>query len=184
MEFELWANLGWREGLWAVSALLAVYVLVIFLRMRRLRQERALAFPLTPVATQSAVAAYAAVQEAPPAVALSETKEPLGAPEFQFPWNEPPCEVAVNDETLRRLESELTQLRKEVGGLRAEVLLLREALQRAPGKTGVAQQISPQYSEAVQLAGHGRAAGEISQQCGISRAEAELVVALVKNRAN
>ena len=44
--------------------------------------------------------------------------------------------------------------------------------------------IAPQYSDAMQMALQHHDAATISQQCGISRAEAELVVALVRNRDN
>ena len=48
----------------------------------------------------------------------------------------------------------------------------------------LAQMIAPQYSDAMQMALQHHDAATISQQCGISRAEAELVVALVRNRDN
>lgn len=58
------------------------------------------------------------------------------------------------------LEVEIDQLRKEVGGLRAEILMLRETVQRAavkpvpekPRQPSVTELIAPQYSEAMQLA--------------------------------
>ncbi len=51
-------------------------------------------------------------------------------------------------------------------------------------RISVAQLIAPQYSEAMQLALKDVDAASISQQCGITRAEAELVAALVRNRDN
>ena len=39
MDFEALAGLGWREGLIAIIALLAVYVVVAFLRIRRLKRD-------------------------------------------------------------------------------------------------------------------------------------------------
>ena len=74
------------------------------------------------------------------------------------------------------------QLRKEVGGLRAEVLVLREEQRREIKQVQVTQNVSPLYSDAMQMAMQGHDAATVSQHCGISRAEAELVVSLVRNR--
>jgi hypothetical protein len=73
-------------------------------------------------------------------------------------------------------------LRDEVGALRAELSAVREALERELSQPQVAQNISPIYSDAMQMAMQGHDAMTISQHCGIARAEAELVVALVRNR--
>ena len=191
MEFDFLANLGWREGLVAVVGLLAVYVVFIFLRMHGLRQEelRARTTPLTFTAS-SAVAAYGAEQTVP-SVEEGKVQAPgdLGTPDFPFPWNEPPADTP-QEQRLARLEMDVEQLRKEVGSLRAEVLVLREALQRSATpaiketKPSAAELIAPQYSEAMQLARKRVNPVDISQQCGITRAEAELVAALVRNNDN
>lgn len=202
MDFVFPANLNLRDALIALVALLAFYLLVAFLRMRRLKREKAVA--ASPVVAQTAVAAYAAVQEpalkaepeAPEPVAGRREPEPLAAPsDAAFPWNEAPDETPLKRQ-ISLLESEVAQLRREVGGLRAEVLVLREAQQRAQEVAAldvpevesveeavdVATTVSPLYSEAMQYALQGYDAAAISQNCGISRAEAELVVALVRNR--
>jgi phage shock protein A len=101
--------------------------------------------------------------------------------EVPFPWNEPPPEIP-GKQAIEHLEREVAQLRKEVGALRAELLVLREERQNERAKPDVTQTISPFYSEAMQMAGHGADAVSISQNCGISRAEAELVLALVRNQ--
>lgn len=178
MDFDGLANLSWREALIAIIVLLALYVLVVYFRFRRLKREKAdLALP-SAAATQSAVAAYAAVQEP----VLSAEPEPLAAPsEAAFPWNEPPPEVP-GQKKIEALEREINQLRKEVGGLRAEVLLLREERRREVTQSQVTQNVSPLYSDAMQMAMQGHDAASIAQHCGISRAESELVVALVRNR--
>ena len=62
MDFEALAGLGWREGLIAIIALLALYVVVAFLRIRRLKRD-ALPLAVDRFAAQSATAAYAAMQE-------------------------------------------------------------------------------------------------------------------------
>ena len=177
MDFVGLANLGWREALIAMVALLVLYVLVVYFRMRRLKREKANGGGPSRASAQSAVAAYAAVQEP---MLLTEP-EPLAAPsEAAFPWNEPPG--TPGQQKIDALEREIGQLRKEVGGLRAEVLVLREERRREITQAQVTQNVSPLYSDAMQMAMQGHDAATISQQCGIARAESELVVALVRNR--
>lgn len=177
MNFVGLADFGWREALIAIIVLLVLYVLVVFSRMRRLKREKENSS--APLATNArlAVDAYAAVQEP----LLSAEPEPLAAPsEAAFPWNEPPG--TPGQQKIDALEREIGQLRKEVGGLRAEVLVLREERRREVTKAQVTQNASPLYSDAMQMAMQGHDAATISQHCGISRAESELVVALVRNR--
>jgi len=177
MDFGGLANLSWREALIAAIVLLLLYVVVVYLRMRRLKRAKAEA-DVPPVRdAKLAVAAYAAVQEP----VLTPEPVPLAEPsDAAFPWNEPPGTPA--EQKIETLERDINQLRKEVGGLRAEVLVLREALQRESAQVQVTQNASPLYSDAMQMAMQGHDAATISQHCGISRAESELVVALVRNR--
>ena len=201
MNFDLPINLSLREALIALVALLALYVIVAFWRIRRLKRRKVAEMPSLPLAAQSAVAAYAAVQEpelktdSEPIIAEPDRREPvpLAAPsDAAFPWNEPPGSTPLHRQ-VSLLERELAQLRKEVGGLRAEVLILREEQRRVadvaepavPDEDPVEEvtsNVSPLYNEAMQFALQGHDAATISQTCGISRAEAELVVALVRNR--
>jgi len=204
MDFAFPINLSLRDALIALVVLLALYLIVAFLRIRRLKRQKAVEIQPPTMAVQSAVAAYAAVQEPElktvpePAKPDPERREPepLAAPsDAAFPWNEPPGETALLRQ-VALLESEVAQLRKEVGGLRAEVLMLREAQQHAldvaaadvpeeavvEDAVEVTSNVSPLYNEAMQFALQGLDAAAISQSCGISRAEAELVVALVRNR--
>jgi hypothetical protein len=189
MEIEVLTNLSWREGLIAIVVLLVVYLLVVFLRFNRLRREKSAASLPNTVALNSAIAAYSAVQKPETSVVADDSaareKEAIAAtqPPFEFPWNEAPP-PAVGQEQVDALEREVNQLRKEVGGLRAEILILREEQRREPEKTPVTQSVSPLYSDAMQMAIQGQDAASISHYCGISRAEAELVVALVRNRDN
>lgn len=183
MNLDVLANLTWREALIALVALLALYVIVVFWRWWRLRQARPQPAELSPALASSAISAYAAEQSAPTAAAASEP-ELLSAPSASaFPWNEPPDEIP-GQYRIEVLEREVTQLRKEVGGLRAEVLVLREQQQREHEQAQAQQHVSPLYSDAMQMAMQGHDATTISQHCGIARAEAELVVALVRNRNN
>lgn len=190
MDFDVLAIFGWREALVAVIAILALYVFVVFLRIRRLkRANQGSAIP-DPLVARAAVAAYTEVLE-------TEAKEvpdspdtspavpvPLAEPsEAAFPWNEPPPEIP-GQKLIEALEREIAQLRDEVGSLHAEVQALREEQQRELTQSQAIQHVSPLYSDAMQLAIQGQDATGISQHCGISRAEAELVVALVRNREN
>jgi len=68
------------------------------------------------------------------------------------------------------LVREIGDLRKQVARLQGEV----DKLQAAP-----AGSVSP-YNLAIQMARQGAAAGEVASGCGISRGEAELIVALYR----
>jgi hypothetical protein len=172
---ETLANLTWRETLIAVIAMLVLYVLVVFFRMQRLKRAKEVVRVAESAAALSAVAAYAAEQapELPP--------EPPARVEPEFAWNEPPPEIP-GQQMIDALERNVSILRGEVGTLRAELSQMREALQRELSHTRVTQNVSPIYGDAMQMAMQGHDATTISQHCGIARAEAELVVALVRNR--
>lgn len=191
MDFEALGNLSWREALIAIIALLVLYLVLAFLRIRRLKRDPAIDELPAPRPTHPALAAYASEQapEMPdlPSPSNSPTDSPrlpeaLAVPsEISFPWNEPPPEIP-GQQLIEALERELAQLRKEVEALRAEMRLLREAQQRDLAHSQVAQNASPLYNDAMQMAMQGIDAASIAQHCGIARAEAELVVALVRNR--
>lgn len=188
MDFEALGNMGWREALIAIIALLGLYLVLAFLRIRRLKREPVFDEAPAPLSTQPALAAYASGQtpEIPgppnPPTDSPTLPEALAAPaESSFPWNEPPPEIP-GQQLIEALERELAQLRKEVEVLRAEMLLLREAQRRDLAHSQVAQNASPLYNDAMQMAVQGIDPASIARHCGISRAEAELVAALVRNR--
>ncbi len=191
MDFEALGNLSWREALIAIIVLLVLYLVLAFIRIRRLKHEPAIDEVSASLSTHPALAAYAS-EQAPdfPASSIStdsptnssKLPEALAVPsEISFPWNEPPPEIP-DRQLIEALERELAQLRKEVGVLRSEMLLLREAQRRELARSEVAQNASPLYNDAMQMAMQGIDAASIAQHCGISRAEAELVAALVRNR--
>ena len=183
MDFDVLAYLSWREVLVAVVVLLVLYILFAFLRISRLKNEKLRVQEVSLHAAQSAAAAYAAVQEPEASdAARSLASEPQKPPKTEaFPWNEPPAEPPGLHQ-IETLEQDVAQLRREIGGLRAEVQALRDEQRRELTKVQVAQNASPFYSEAMQLAMQGQDATDISLLCGISRGEAELVVALARNR--
>ena len=188
MNFESFFNSGWRLGLAAVIVALLLYVIVVFWRMYRLRHKQLEAAD-APMAfmTNTALASYQSMAAPlPPEV---DPAPALGTPEFQFPWNEPP-EPHPEQDRIEDLERKFVRLSKELGALRDECAQLRTLLQkheetRQHEETRLvspAKGIAPQYSDAMQMALRDYDAGTISQQCDISRAEAELVLALARNR--
>jgi hypothetical protein len=169
MDFDVLTNLNWRDALIVTVALLAVYVLVVFLRMRHLKHEK----EVVSAVAQSAVAAYAAERE--PERPTERRSEP------EFPWNEPPPEIP-GQQMIDRLECEIMHLRSEVGHLRAELSDARDEFRRELTQDRSVQNVAPVYSEAMQMAMQGHDALTISEHCGVARAEAELVVTLVRSR--
>lgn len=196
MDLEFLGTLGWREALVAIVALLTLYILYILLRINRLRREVPPGHDITSEAAGGAVRAYSVVQESEAqahAVDISTaghqaslTPGPAFPTEEQtFPWNEPPRTSSglLSQPRIEVLEQELAQLRRELGALRSEIQTLRDVQRREPDDAQAAPNPSPFYSEAMRLAVQGREPSDISVLCGISRAEADLVVALVRNKA-
>ena len=72
---------------------------------------------------------------------------------------------------LEALTGELGSLREQVAGLTSDV----NAVRRAPQSSG-------QYREAVEMAERGLDAASVADSCGISRGEADLIVALYRAR--
>jgi len=74
-------------------------------------------------------------------------------------------------ERLDALAAELATLREHVNGVATDLNVVR----RAPQSSG-------QYREAVEMAEQGLDAAAVADSCGISRAEADLIVALYRSR--
>lgn len=176
MNFEDLA-IGWREALIGVVALLVLYVVVVFLRLRRLKQPPAAA----PVSSSTAVAGE-------PPIGVNDPTAPVELPGFVepgFPWNEPPEPVpppSAEELRLQAAEAEISRLRDEMAVLRAELASLRDDLKLKVERVQAAQHVAPIYGDAMQMAVAGYDAAAIAERCGVARAEAELVVALVRNR--
>ena len=204
MDLELLGSLGWREALIAIIVLLVAYIIVIFLRMRRLQGElRGAAVP--PLAVQSALAAYGGIQEAESAaevaaelpvaaagsaapvvpetpVAEAELPSLVESARPAFAWNEPPPEIP-GQALIDALQRDVYQLRCELDELRGNLQTAREDFRHQLAQfSGSPPAATPLYNDAMQMAAQGQDAGTIARHCGIARAEADLVVALVRNR--
>lgn len=77
------------------------------------------------------------------------------------------------------MRGEMDALRE---ALRGELASLRDELRQEINMTRASQTVSPIYGDAVQMATLGHDAATIAERCGIARAEAELVVALVQSQ--
>ena len=66
--------------------------------------------------------------------------------------------------------------------VRGELAALREEVKLKVERVQAAQHVAPVYGDAMQMAVAGYDAAAIAERCGVARAEAELVVALIRNR--
>lgn len=96
-------------------------------------------------------------------------------------WRESPRAVA-DARYLEAVEREVAQLRDELTAVRGEFAALRDELRHQVAQVRASQSASPLYSDAMQMAARGCDAGQIAERCGLSRAEADLVVALAQKR--
>lgn len=81
------------------------------------------------------------------------------------------AEADAKGRELQSLELDLTMLHEQVAKLQAEVEQLKTQ-----------QVVVTPYTHAIQMAQQGLDAGELSASCGISRGEAELIIALHRNQ--
>ena len=79
---------------------------------------------------------------------------------------------AARDRELQALEAEVSGLYLRVDKLQEEVAQLKN------GQTGTSAAAVRPYSDAVKMAGEGMDADQLAASCGISRAEAELIIAV------
>ncbi len=176
MSSEVLAYLTWRELLSAVVVLLLVYILLRLLKPRwSLWREKTKQQSHDPWERQNSRISNP-VQPGVKAVASVEKPYP--------PYDQGRGDGAPNFRELKVLRQELVQLRGEIEKLKLEMRALREAksLDTATTvRTTAAQDMSPYYGEAMHMALDGKGADSISRQCGISRAEADLVVSMAKS---
>lgn len=133
--------------------------------------------------------ALAGVWESPMEPRLGAFLDPLDDVRAEPARPEPPLTVVPNATatvtpssdfsaqlTQKTLENEIRQLREQLAESRKEIQRLSDEVQRV----GAAQKVSPLYNEAMAMAVRGVDAAGVAGRCGISIAEAELVVALSK----
>lgn len=156
-----------REAVLLLIVLLAFYIGRVLWRMRHI------AAPPERTAQQASAPA--------PAAALSAMAEETAQP-VRVEAPNPVAGVASGPE-LAHMEREISLLREEVDILRSELAALRNDMQHDLAQVRVAQNVSPLYGDAMQMAVAGHSAEMIAERCGIARAEAELVVALTQSQA-
>lgn len=154
---------GWRGAVLLAVVLVAIYLMVSLLGLARLRRRRRRA----PAGPAPAVVPEAAVPTEPE---LSDTvaaaRPPAVTPEPDFAFAaELSAQLAKTE-----LEAEVRQLKIELAALRQELAELK-----------VSRRVSPLYAEAAALAQRGFDARGVAEECGISVAEAELVLAMSRD---
>jgi hypothetical protein len=163
--------LGIREGVIVLITLVAIYMAVVLLRMRRLRNRRRQA-EMPPLSATDRHEKQSEPQMAPAVAKVTEEPEA---------WENVPSGLA--DGVLRQgLEQEILQLREEVDAIRGELSALRQDMLHELAHMRATQTVSPIYGDAMQMAAAGYEPAVIAERCGIARAEAELVVALAKSQ--
>lgn len=168
-------TLGMREAVIALITLVAIYMAVVLLRMRRLRNSRAAA-PEPPAAPSPGETG--AVPEPDPAPLAAEE---MGDIRIADAWAQaarmPVAEIPGED-----LAHEVSRLRDELDAMRGELAALRQDMLQEMAHLRATQSVSPIYGDAMQMAAAGYEPAVIAERCGIARAEAELVVALAKSQ--
>ena len=160
-----------RYAIICAVAVIAVYMLVSLLRLSQIRRrkpsipaiERALKFDADGIYTLRRGAPPKEIEDAPPL-----TRRPVQEAE-----SADASESSQFGEQLFRssVEAELERMRNEVSGLKDTIAQLKAA-----------RRVSPQYNEAMALAQRGMDKQNIAEECGISIGEAELVLALSRNK--
>ena len=157
MEF---LGFDWRDGVLLLAVAAAVYLLVMVLRLAALRRRPAAAARNPPAAEAPAQPAWPDRWDVPATPAEPAPASTEGQPA-----------TFADHLAGTRLDLEVRQLREEVLALRREL-----------GELKAARRVSPQYADAMALARRGYDAQGIAAECGIAVAEAELVLALSRDR--
>ncbi|MDK2126414.1 DUF2802 domain-containing protein [Parachitinimonas caeni] len=83
---------------------------------------------------------------------------------------------------INQLETEIDSLRDDLVALRRELAASRMPVAEEPEPVPASEVDSP-YSQAIRLARQGLDSAAVAAGCGISRGEAELIVALYRGRS-
>lgn len=170
MEFS---GFGWRDAVLLAAALATIYLVVVLLGLAQLQWRRRKPVaddlmatePAEPMTIDFAPDADAAAE--PASEEASEEATPVEFMPLDFSTPEPPRSAFGAQLALTELEAEVRQLRADVTSLRQELAEVRAA-----------RRVSPLYADAAALAERGFDARGVAEECGISVAEAELVLAM------
>ena len=201
------SGFGARETLIVLVAFVAVYILVVILRMKSLSATRK-AGDFSPARydddLQQSVrrkddldrffVSPAAAGPSRGAEARDESRidpkselRPIVSKYFADQLFDSPKSTGVasfDHEKLTRLERELTSTREELDALRTSFAEVRDELRAEVERLKATQRVSPMYADSMQLALAGASAEDIAARCGIARAEAELVISLARGRTS
>ena len=147
-------SLGMREYLLLAAGLVALYLVLMLVRLRRQTPE-----PSRETAPSAS-----------PPLAQSQRAEPVTM-NLELSDSDFAGQLAKSSANL-----EIQHLRREVTQLRADMTQLADEVRQLKATHNV----SPVYSEAMSLAERGELPAGIAARCGISIGEAELVAALAR----
>ncbi|MFA6311439.1 MAG: DUF2802 domain-containing protein [Sterolibacterium sp.] len=163
-----------RYAIICAVAVVAVYMLVSLLRLSQIRRRK----PSVPAIERALKFDADGIYTLKRGLDLREPEAEATEAESRWPAREAAAQPESKDvppfgEQLFRssVEAELDQLRGEVAGLKETIAQLKAA-----------RRVSPQYNEAMSLAQRGMDKQIIADECGISIGEAELVLALSRNK--
>lgn len=166
MEF---GEFGWRDAILLVAVLAAIYLVVSLLGLARLRRRRDAGLVVGPPTAGLVEVTVAPL--APPAPGVDADDDITDVPSVAAPAPSVEFAAALSAQVARtELEAEVRQLRIDLAALREELAELKTV-----------RRVSPLYAEAAALAQRGFDARGVAEECGISVAEAELVLALSRD---
>lgn len=172
------SGMGWREMVMLAAALAGVYLVIALLALARMRRRPPRSTNVEPTAPGSLGPAF---KPPPPGQVWDHPfLTPVRLPDQVPP--EPSGGAPVREEVASPFAATLaaTELEAELRQLRAEVEQLRQDL----AEVKQARRVSPLYADAAALAHRGFDARGVAEECGISVAEAELVLAMSKDEKN
>jgi hypothetical protein len=184
------AGFGWRELVILAVVLAGIYLVIALLALTRIRRPPAQSAPSANVEPGAAKDLGPPFKAPPPGHVWAH---PFLTP-VHLPHRAPPASAEVDlliDELSTATPASpepptfaatlaATELEAEVRQLRAEVQQLRQEL----AEVQQARRISPLYADAAALANRGFDARGVAEECGISVAEAELVLAMSRDEQN
>lgn len=173
------AGFGWRELILVAAVAAGVYLVVALLALARMRRRKSVPEP-EPNVVSDTTPFFVSLRSAkePSSVMSAVVDTSLTLPDVELDMDERrPAEPVAASAPPFAATLALTELENEVRHLRAEVASLRQEL----ADVRDARRISPLYADAAALANRGFDARGVAEECGISVAEAELVMAMSRD---